>query len=129
MAQEPIEIILLRQLSSYLMLPIWITDDQGNLIYYNEPAEDLLGRRFDIAGEIPAEELAELFVTSHLDGSPIPNEELPLMVALTEHHPAHQAMRIKRFDGALRTIEVTSVPVVGQGDRFLGTFNTFWEKR
>ena len=126
--QEPIEMILLRQLSSYLMLPIWITDDQGNLIYYNEPAEDLLGRQFDVAGEISAEELAELFVTTGLDGAPIPNEELPLVIALTERHPAHHAMRIKRFDGATRTIEVTSVPIVGQGDRFLGTLNTFWEK-
>jgi len=127
--QEPIEIILLRQLSSYLMLPIWITDDQGNLIYYNEPAEDLLGKRFDVAGEIPAEELSELFVTTDPDGSPIPNEELPLYIALTAQHPAHRVMRITRFDGAERTIEVTSVPVTGQGDRFLGTLNTFWEKR
>jgi len=127
--QEPIEIILLRQLASYLILPIWITDAQGNLIYYNEPAEDLLGRRFDVAGEIPAEELAELFVTTDLDGSSIPNEELPLVVALTDHHPAHRVIRIKRFDGATRTIEVTSVPITGQGDRFVGTLNTFWEKR
>ena len=127
--QEAIEMILLRQLSSYLMLPIWITDDQGNLIYYNEPAEDLLGKRFDVAGEIPAEELAEIFVTTDLDGSAIPNEELPLVIALTAQHPAHRVMRIKRFDGASRTIEVTSVPITGQGERFLGTLNTFWEKR
>jgi PAS domain-containing protein len=126
--QEPIEIILLRQLSSYLMLPIWITDASGNLIYYNEPAEDLLGSRFDEVGEVGADALAEMFVTSHLDGSPLPNAELPLVIALTERHPAHLAMRIKRLDGAPRTIELTALPIMGQGNRFLGTWCAFWEK-
>jgi PAS domain-containing protein len=126
--QEPIEIILLRQLSSYLMLPVWITDEVGNLIYYNEPAEDLLGMRFDEAGEVGAEALADMFVTTHLDGSPIPNEDLPLVVALSERHPAHLPMKIRRLDGAPRTIELTALPIVGQGDRFLGTLCAFWEQ-
>lgn len=120
--------ILLRHLASYLAIPAWITDATGNLIYYNEPAEDLLGGRFDEVGEIGSEALDELFVTTDLDGTPIPNAELPLLIALEERHPSHRTFRINRLDGNPRVIELTAIPVVGQGDRFLGALCVFWEK-
>lgn len=49
-SQRPIELILLRQLASYLDMPIFVIDAQGRLVYYNEPAEPLLGVRFDEVG-------------------------------------------------------------------------------
>jgi PAS domain-containing protein len=57
MAQHAVEIILMRQLASYLAMPIMLFDPAGNLLFYNEPAEAILGRRFEEAGEIPLEEL------------------------------------------------------------------------
>ena len=48
--QRPIELILLRQLASYLDMPIFVVDAEGRLVYYNEPAEPLLGVRFDEVG-------------------------------------------------------------------------------
>ena len=48
----PIELILMRQLASHLRVPIFLVDGQGTLLFYNEPAEALLGRRFDEAGEM-----------------------------------------------------------------------------
>lgn len=101
---------------------------RANLIYYNEPAEELLGKRFDEAGEIGADALDALFLTTDLDGTPIPNEDLPLLIVLRDRRPAHRAMRIKRLDGAPRTIGLTALPVIGQGDRFLGAFCVFWER-
>jgi hypothetical protein len=53
MAQKEIELILLRQWASHMTLPIWVTGLNGDLIYYNEPAEALLGVRYDEAGEMP----------------------------------------------------------------------------
>jgi hypothetical protein len=50
------------------------------------------------------------------------------VIALRERRSAHRAMRIKRLDGAPQTIGVTTLPVIGQGDRFLGTFSAFWER-
>ena len=35
MAHEEIEVILARQLASYLAMPIFIVDPQGTLLYYN----------------------------------------------------------------------------------------------
>ncbi len=129
MAQEPIEMILLRQWASYIAVPIWIADVEGNLVYYNEPAETLLGRRFDEAGEVNAGLLSELFVTSDLDGGPVPSDELPLLRALVKREPAHRALRITTTAGATHEIEVTAVPIEGQGGRHLGAFATFWVKR
>ena len=128
MAQQPIELILLKQWATHIATPVWIMDVEGNLVFYNEPAESLLGRRFDEAGELHADELADLFVTTGPDGAPVANEELPVVVALTEHHPAHGELRIQMLDsGESKQIEVTAIPIEGQGGRFLGAFAVFWE--
>src|SRR5437762_13527270 len=49
----PIELILARQVASYLTLAIILTDADGDLVFYNEPAEELLGLRFDHTGPLP----------------------------------------------------------------------------
>jgi len=46
-AQREIEGILARQLSNYLALPVFLADPEGNLIFYNEPAERILAE-FDL---------------------------------------------------------------------------------
>ena len=106
MAQQPIELILLKQWASYLAIPIWLVDEAGNLLYYNEPAESLLGVRFEEAGEIHADRLAEHFQTTRLDGTPYPNEQLPIVVALVERVPSHDTVRVRGLDDVK---EVTSV--------------------
>lgn len=127
MAQQPIELILLRQWAGYLALPVWLMDDLGNLLYYNEPAEALLGVRFEEAGEIHAEQLAERFHTSALDGTPYPNEGLPVVVALQQRVPNHAVLRVQAFDGVWRQLAITAFPVEGQGSRHLGAVAMFWE--
>ena len=126
-AQQPLEMILLRQLASYLATPIWIMDASGDLLYYNEPAEGLLGVQFDDAGPIQAGDLAAMFETTDPNGEPLSDEDLPVVIALTKRVPAHRAIRIHGLDGVWRDIEVTATPLVGQGNRFLGAFATFWE--
>ncbi len=126
-SQHPIEIILARQWASTMSHPIWITDDVGNLLFYNVAAEAVLGVRFDEAGEMPAERLADLFETASLDGSPMPGEDLPLLKALTRWVPCHGPVRIRAHDRIWRDIEVTAIPLIGEGDRRLGAVAMFWE--
>ena len=128
MAQQPVELILLKQWAGFLALPVWIMDDNGNLLYYNEPAEGLLGVRFDEAGELHAEQLAERFQTETLDGTPFPNEELPVVVALQQRIPNHATLRVMGFDNVSRVLAITAFPVEGQGGRHLGAVAMFWEK-
>jgi PAS domain S-box-containing protein len=125
--QQPVELILLRQLASYLAIPMWMMDESGNLIYYNEPAEGLLGVRFDDVGPIRAEQLVGKWQVQKLDGSTLPDEDFPVGVALSKRMPVHRAIRFRGLDGAWRAVEVTAIPIQGQGERFHGVLATFWE--
>lgn len=127
MSQKEIELILLRQCASHMAMPIWLMGENGDLLYYNEPAEPILGRRFDEAGEMPGEELAAMFVTTAADGSPLDAEDLPINIALREHRPAHRSIRIRGLDAVWKIIEVTAFPVEGERGRHLGAVAIFWE--
>ena len=124
---EPVELILLRQWASYLHLPIFVADADGNLCYYNEPAELLLGRRYDEAGEMPLQELERIFQTTAEDGSPLPPAALPLGIALLQRRPAHRRIRIRGLDGVWRRIAITAIPLTGADDRQLGAVALFRE--
>lgn len=127
MAQQEIEIILMRQLASYLAAPVFIVDPHGNLIYYNEPAEQILGHRFEETGEMPVDEWSTIFLPTDEDGVPLPPDELPLVVALRDRRPVHREFRIRGLDGMFRHIDVTAFPFIGQRGRFLGGVALFWE--
>jgi PAS domain S-box-containing protein len=127
MAQQPLELILLRQLASHLVIPMWMMDEQGNLIYYNESAEGLLGVRFDDVGPITAESLVGKWQVTRLDGSPLPDYDFPVVTALSKRKPAHRPIRFQGLDGVWRSVEVTALPLEGQDGRFLGVLATFWE--
>lgn len=127
MAVDPIEIILLRQWASYIAVPMWITDAEGRLVFYNESAEPILGVRFEEAGELPAEGLAERFAMCDEEGRPLSNHERPLMIALTKQMPAHRRIRLRGADGSWRQIEASAIPLTATGDRHLGALAIFWE--
>lgn len=125
---QPMEIILARHLASCLAMPIFIVDPVGNLLFYNEPAESILGQRFEETGEMPAAEWATAFRPTDETGQPLPPEALPLVVVLQEQRPAHARFVIRRLeDGAARHIEVVAFPLTGQAKQFLGGLAIFWE--
>ena len=126
MPQQEVEVILMRHLASYLAVPIFVVDREGNLLFYNEPAEALLGRPFDEAGEMPMAEWSTAFSPCDDDGRPLPPESLPLVIALRRREPAHKAIRITGLDGVSRRIEIMAFPLMGQGDRVLGAAAMFW---
>jgi PAS domain-containing protein len=119
MSQQEIEVILSRHLAEYLAMPIFIVNPEGDLIYYNEPAEAILGKRYNETGIMPASEWSTVFHPLDREGKPLPPEELPLMIAITQRRPAHEIFWIRGMDGNMREI--------GQADRFLGGIAIFWE--
>jgi len=127
MSQQEIEVILARHLAEYLAMPIFIVNPEGDLIFYNEPAETILGTRYAETGIMPATEWSTVFHPMDQERSLLPADELPLMIALAKRHPAHKLFWIEGLDGVLREIEVTAFPLVGQADRFLGAIAIFWE--
>jgi PAS domain-containing protein len=127
MPQQEIEIILTRHLAEYLAMPVFLVNPAGDLIFYNEPAEAILGQTFNETGTMPASEWSTVFHPVDQEGSSIPPEELPLMIALSKQRPAHKSFWIRGLDGVSREIEVTAFPLIGQADRFLGAIAIFWE--
>jgi PAS domain-containing protein len=124
---EPaIELILMRQLAAHLATPIFVVDPEGSLLFYNEPAEALLGRRFDEAGPMPMTEWSSAFGQRSDEGAPLRPEEQPLVVALREHRPAHRTFWITGDDGVPRHLGVTAFPLEGSGGRHLGAVALFW---
>lgn len=127
MSQQEIEVILARHLAEFLAMPIIIVEPNGDLIFYNEPAESIVGVRYDETGPMPAGQWATAFQPLDEDGHPLPEGERPLMRALTEQCPSHKSFWIRGMDGTMRKLEVTAFPLNAQAGRFLGALAVFWE--
>ncbi len=128
MAYE-IEIILNRQLADCLSIPVFITDTAGNLIFYNEPAEEVLGRRFEETGEMPVEVWSTIYKPVDIDGKVIPPDELPLVKTLRDCSPYHDTFWIESLKGKAEKISLTSYPIMGRTGKFLGAVALFWKSK
>lgn len=122
-----IQIILARQLATQLSVPLFLVDPEGTLLFYNEPAEVILGRRFADTGEMPSEDWSSTFLPVDDQGKLVPPNHLPLMMTLKTHQPAHKHFTIKGLDSTMRKIGVTSIPFTGLKGEFLGAAALFWE--
>ena len=130
MPVKEIEIILSRHLADCLSIPIFLVDPIGDLIFYNEPAEQLLGKRFEDTGPMPVAEWSVIFKPTDLDGQIIPPENLPLVKSLTYQVPAHGSFWIENIQNQTKHyVSVTSIPIIGQANRFLGALAIFWENK
>ena len=127
MPQKPIELILMRQLASTLAVPIFLVDAVGTLAFFNEPAERVLGRRFEETGEMPLDEWSTVWVLSEIDGSQLKPDRAPLRIAVTERRPERGEYWLRGLDGASRRIEVTAFPLMRGTDQVLGAVALFWE--
>jgi PAS domain-containing protein len=125
--QKNLVVILAREFASKLATPMFVTDAEGSLVFYNEPAEGILGRAFADAGEMAADEWSALFETTDLDGSPIELVDMPAGVAFAEQRPAHGSIRIRGLDGVQRAISVTAFPLFAHTAEFVGVVAIFWQ--
>lgn len=126
-AQHHLVLILARDFASRLSTPVFLVDAVGSVIYFNEAAERVLGRRFMEGGGMDAAEWSTAFAPSDDDGNPIGLNELPLGVAILERRPDHRMLRIRSVEGTERRIEVTAFPLFAHEDECLGAIAIFWE--
>ena len=127
MSGPPIEILLLKQVAGYLAMPVFLVDEDGVLEYYNEPAEELLGQRYEETGQIPLETWGTLWAPTGLDGRKLAPEELPVAVAVRERRPVLGIVSIRRPDGSDRQLTITALPFEAADGSHLGAFAIFWE--
>ena len=124
-----IEIILSRQLADCLSMPVFITDTGGNLIFYNEPAEKILGTRFEESGEMKVETWGTIFKQKDDEGNLLPPESLPLVRTLKDQYPYHKTFWIESLQGKSEKISVTSYPIICRAGNFMGAVAIFWEPK
>ncbi|MCJ7465956.1 MAG: PAS domain-containing protein [Maribacter sp.] len=127
MSGHTIEIILSRQLADCLTVPVFIVDPQGTLLFYNVPAEEILGQRFQDSGPMPVGRWSTLFYPLDEDGNHLPAGELPLVKTLNNQEPAHKSFWIKSLSGKTTKISVTSIPIIGRSKEFTGAIAIFWD--
>jgi PAS domain-containing protein len=125
--QKNLVLILSRQLASNLATAMFLIDVAGNLVYYNEPAEAIIGRPFEQSGEMPVAEWAASLSLEDLDGNPLSRAKTPAGIAFLEQRPAHRRLQATSFDGKKRCIEITAYPLFSRRDEFAGVVAIFWE--
>ena len=128
MAQHAVELILTRQLASCLSVSIVLFGPTGDILFYNEPAEAMLGLRFQETGPLKVGDAERRIHLTDERGGEIPRGERPSAIALGQHRPAHSRLWLTATDGTRREVEVTAFPLLGQAGGLLGAAVMFWER-
>jgi len=128
MVQREVELILTRQLASCLSVPIVLFGPKGDVLFYNEPAEALLGLRFQETGPLTAEDAQRRVRLTDERGREVPLADRPTSIALGQQRPAHAQVWMTAADGARREVEVTAFPLLAQAGGLLGAAVMFWER-
>lgn len=127
--QQPIEMILLRQLSEHLSIPMWVIDGEGDLVFFNEAAEPTLGIRADDVDQMPFATWTASFRPRDEYGNALSPEALPPVIALRKGEPAHATLEITGGDGVARRIGVSAFPLTGGHGDIMGSVSMFWESK
>ncbi|HEV7805956.1 MAG TPA: PAS domain S-box protein [Solirubrobacteraceae bacterium] len=124
--QRPVELILARGLMSNITTPAFLVDTLGTLVFFNDAAGELLGLRYEEAGQMELAQWGTRFVPMAPDGRQLELDELPLSVALRECRPVHAAFSVRSALGDTRDIEVSAFPIVGNAG-VRGAMAIFWD--
>src|SRR5258705_7071499 len=95
---RPVELLLMRQLASYLKTAFFLVGPDESMLFFNEPAERLVGRRFDEAEPSDMEEWSARLGPADEHGLPIAREERPTVVAQRGQRALHPRHSIPCYD-------------------------------
>ena len=122
-AQQSLQLILARNLISTLSTAAFIVDTEETVVFYNEAAGAFLGMHYEETGKLPLHEWRAAIGAT--DGE-IPDDQLPITVALRERRPIHITSRVRPAGGAERSIEMLALPLIGTEDQHEGAIGVFW---
>ena len=124
--QKELVLILARAFASNLSTPTLLVDANGYLVFYNEAAEAVVGRRLSETGELPLDEWITAFEPRTAGAEPLESERRPSQIALEQRRPAHLQYVVTSADGVEREIEVSALPLFAHTDEFVGVIVFFW---
>jgi PAS domain-containing protein len=126
--QKQLVLILARAFASNLSTPTLLADARGYLVFYNEAAEAVVGRRFSETGEMPLDDWIAAFEPRTSAADPLPADRRPARIALDERRPAHLSYVVTSADGVEREIEVSALPLFAHTEEFVGIIVIFWRR-
>jgi PAS domain S-box-containing protein len=121
-------LILARELASNIATPTLIGDDRGQLVFYNEAAEELIGSTFAEVGEIPIDEFTASFQPRTAAAEPLPPEVRPARIAFDERRATHERFWVTDYQGTEFEVAVTAFPLFAHADEFVGIMAIFWRR-
>src|SRR5947209_5448140 len=123
--QQPLELILARNLISTIALAAFLVDSDGTLVFFNTAAGALIGRHFEEVGRVGPDVWMEEVGPFDEIGKLIKVDSLPMTSALREGLPANGRFRVK-LDSGMTEIEASGLPLAGrQGVQ--GAIIVFWK--
>jgi PAS domain-containing protein len=125
-SQKPLELILARNLLTSLSTPAFLLDDEASVVFYNEAAAALLGRSFEEAGTMTAEQWTHAFGPFGKDGAPMDVDTLAVTEAIRAGRPAHATFEIRTGSGTMQPIEASAFPIVASEHGTSGAMILFW---
>jgi PAS domain-containing protein len=125
--QKALALIVARELAANLATAMFLIDAGGDLVFYNDAAEQIIGKTFAELGTINALAWGEMLNLARPDGEPLRRRDSPPGIAFFERRPAHATMQVTALDGNVRLIEVTAYPLFGKADEMHGVVAIFWE--
>jgi PAS domain-containing protein len=125
MANQPVELILARNLISGIHLAAFLIDPDGMLIFFNDAAGELIGRRFEEVGRLRREEWSSQFGPFDEFGKLMPTRDMPMTLALRQGLPAHDRFHINVRDEELVEVDVSALPLA-TAEGFEGAIVVFW---
>jgi PAS domain S-box-containing protein len=128
-AHKSLPLILAREFASNIATPVIVMDENGRLVFFNEPAEQILGQTQAEVGELAPHEWSRIFKVEKLDGGEVALDEMPVGIAHLHRCPAHDTLAFTTPDGTRHEIEVTAFPLLGREEDYFGVVAIFWELR
>lgn len=109
-----------KQLLRSIHTPIYTTDAEGRITFYNQAAADLWGREPEIGQDL----WCGSYKIFNPDGSDLPLESCPMAVCLREQRAVHdEEILVVRPDGTLRNVAPHPQPVFDDSGNMTGAIN------
>jgi PAS domain-containing protein len=123
--EQPLELILARNLISIISLGAMLVDTEGAIVFYNDAAAEVLGARFEETGRIPQKSWRTEIGPFDEHGRRLPTKVLPVTVALRDARPGYGRFHVRSANAGLIPVEVAALPLIGSAGHH-GALVVFW---
>jgi PAS domain-containing protein len=122
--EQPLELILARNLVSIVSLAALLVDVEGRIIFFNDAAAEIVGSPFEEIGTMTREAWNAKYGPFDEHGVPLAADQLPLTRAIREGRPAYARLRVRGERGLLE-VEAGALPLLGPAG-YHGAMVFFW---